>query len=107
LKRKRFGLCTKWLFDIASHPQNETIPFYIKKGSFPNVTLEDSILIIATGTGIAPIRSFLWDRFYQFKQKEENANVGRTVFFYGCRKKDFDYFYGEENELFECESEFK
>lgn len=95
------------MFDLASNNFDEFIPFYIKKGNFPKITLDKNVLIIATGTGIAPIRSFLWDRFYQFKNLDENLPMGKTVFFYGCRKKEKDYFYGEENEMFERESEFK
>jgi len=104
LKRIRQGLCSKYLFDVCERKNDSTIPFSIKKGTFPIINLEDNVILIATGTGIAPIRSFIWDRFYQYKTdptlQENNKSIGQTVFFYGCRLKDKDYFYSEEIEHF-------
>jgi sulfite reductase alpha subunit-like flavoprotein len=95
--RKKKGLCSNWIEKIhEDRLQNYQINFEIKEGRFPQIKNRDQVIVIATGTGIAPIRSFLLNRFL-FKEKD---TLGITLLFYGCRNKSKDYLYGREFEHF-------
>ncbi|KAK5064241.1 hypothetical protein LTR84_000074 [Exophiala bonariae] len=51
------------------------------------------VIMVGPGTGVAPFRGFVHERAYQARA---GRNVGRTVLFYGCRKKDEDFLYKDE-----------
>jgi len=88
-----FGQCTKW---IESKILNSVIPISIIKGvSFPQLNLTQPLICIATGTGIAPIRSFLLQRKSMILDKKLTPNV--CWVFYGCRTRN-EYLYSEELE---------
>ena len=42
------------------------------------------VLMIAAGSGIAPFRGFWMQRFHQH---QEGHNIGKTVLYFGCRRK--------------------
>lgn len=50
------------------------------------------IIMIGSGTGIAPFRAFVQERM---KLKEQGAVVGRTILFVGHRSPDEDYYYSD------------
>ncbi|KAI9676179.1 MAG: NAPDH-dependent diflavin reductase [Caeruleum heppii] len=68
------------------------------------------VVVIGPGTGIAPIRSLLWDRLKQSQTHQDShrrpgngpgyddhrSTVGKAVLFYGCRNQHADYFYRDE-----------
>ena len=54
------------------------------------------IIMIGPGTGVAPFRGFVQERAQQAKNGE---NVGKTVLFFGCRKRSEDYIYAQEWEV--------
>lgn len=49
--------------------------------------------MIGPGTGLAPFRGFIQERDFA---REEGKPVGETVLYFGCRKRNEDFLYGEE-----------
>jgi NADPH-ferrihemoprotein reductase len=54
------------------------------------------IIMVGPGTGVAPFRGFVLERAAQAKAGE---NVGKTILFFGCRKKSQDFLYQVEWEV--------
>ncbi|KAJ3274998.1 hypothetical protein HDV01_001504 [Terramyces sp. JEL0728] len=103
------GLVTSFLERIHDHkagkieshaiPASEHIPklhypVYIRSSNFrlPK-NLETPVVMVGPGTGVAPFRGFIRERFLHAKEGEK---VGPTWLFYGCRNADSDYLYKEE-----------
>jgi len=59
------------------------------------------IIMIGPGSGVAPFRGFVQERAAQAKAGE---NIGKTILFFGCRKRSEDFLYKEEWEV--CFSPF-
>ena len=59
----------------------------------------ENFLLICTGTGIAPIRYFLWKCY-------EKLHNGKIILYYGCRNKNVDYLYKEEYEKFKTKLKY-
>lgn len=96
------GVCTGWLEEIIkkNDRQTEKIPFYFRK---PNnfripANLSTPLIMISTGTGIAPFMSFLNHRLRI--KIDDNHNIGNAFLFYGCRYHDRDFLYHNELEKF-------
>ena len=51
------------------------------------------IIMVGPGTGVAPFRGFCQERAELAKKGE---NVGKTILFYGCRRKNEDWLYKDE-----------
>ena len=51
------------------------------------------VIMIGPGTGVAPFRAFTQERAFQSRQGKK---VGRTILFYGCRRRDEDFLYESE-----------
>jgi NADPH-ferrihemoprotein reductase len=54
------------------------------------------IIMVGPGTGVAPFRAFVQERA---AQANAGQNVGKTVLFFGCRKKSEDFLYEKEWEV--------
>ncbi|KAL8725809.1 MAG: hypothetical protein Q9181_006275 [Wetmoreana brouardii] len=105
IRRLREGVCTRYL---AGLPVGTEIAVTLQKGGL-NIQRAEAgrpVIMIGPGTGVAPIRSLIWER-YHWHQSGLGAEhhtgsdgVGESVFFYGCRNQEADFFYREEwNEL--------
>lgn len=86
LRRIRRGLCTTWLKNLAI---DDTFVFSIQKSNLNFLLPEHPqapILMIAPGTGIAPMKSLI-----------ENLTPDQKLYlFFGNRNRDKDYLFGEQ-----------
>ncbi|TDH68183.1 hypothetical protein CCR75_004108 [Bremia lactucae] len=55
------------------------------------------VILIGPGTGIAPMRAFLQERA---KQQEDGIEVGKSIMYFGCRRRKEDFLYQDELELY-------
>ena len=107
IKKIREGVCTRYL---AALPEGSSLEVALQKGSLgvAKEQMSRPLVMIGPGTGIAPIRSLVWERSQWIKQIQarpleplngsasEREDVGEMALFFGCRNKDADYFYKEE-----------
>lgn len=73
------------------------IPVHVRHSNFKLPSDPSKpIIMIGPGTGVAPFRAFIQERAEQVKKQD---NLGETVLFYGCRRKDEDWLYKDEMEV--------
>lgn len=106
IKKIREGVCTRYL---ASLPCGAQIQATLHKGGLGISRSETNlpVIMIAPGTGVAPMRSLIWERLEWGKKAATQApyvngsttnesKTGETLLFFGCRRHDADYFFEEE-----------
>ncbi len=84
--RKRTGVATNFLCNLAK--ENDTrIPLFVHTNpSFHLPSSTDDIIMIGPGCGVAPFISFLHER-------KQSRATGKTWLFFGDRKKACDFYY--------------
>jgi len=90
--RKHLGVASNWLKDKQL---GDTIPVHIKENSnfkLPEYA-EEKIIMIGAGTGIAPFRSFLYER-------ENQGAKGNSWLFFGEQRFRSDFLYQTEWQKF-------
>ena len=107
IKKIREGVCTKY---IAALPVGTRINVTLQKGGL-GITKSEArrpIVMVGPGTGVAPIRSLIWERLQWAHELETRSqangngvtngigSIGENVLFFGCRNREADFFYGNE-----------
>ncbi|GAB2299961.1 multidrug-resistance type transporter [Dionaea muscipula] len=90
-KRKRAGLCSKWLAGLDPQQAGVHIPVWFQKGSLPPPKPSLPLILVGPGTGCAPFRGFIAERAIESKI----CPTAPILFFFGCRSKDDDFLYKE------------
>ncbi|KAJ5099827.1 Oxidoreductase FAD/NAD(P)-binding [Penicillium argentinense] len=100
IKRIREGVCTKYLSTLRP---GSTLRVQLQPGGLNSSQqqLTASTVLIGPGTGIAPLRSMLWEKAALVQAfREQNPGVtppiGPTILLYGGRNRTSDFFFEEE-----------
>lgn len=95
LGKDRIGVCSTFLNERVS--KGVKIPVYIYGN--PDFRLPSDhgtpIIMVGPGTGVAPFRSFLYERLLSTTQSMQGKN---NILFFGSRRRDQDFLYGSEFE---------
>jgi len=93
LGKDRVGVCSTFVSDRIK--VDDRVQVYIHKN--PDFRLPEDrskpIIMVGPGTGLAPFRSFIMQRLMESKEP-----CGQMVLYFGCRRSDQDYLYGEQLE---------
>lgn len=82
-----FGLCSRYLADLKV---GDEVKFFIQRNNlFKLPEDERDIIMIGSGTGIAPFRGFVW-------QRAECGATGRNWLFFGEQHQHCDFLYQAE-----------
>ena len=100
LRKERRGVCTRFLEHLEV---GSWIRVLLQTGSL-NITQAEAtkpILMVGPGTGVAPVRSLIWQRLEDSSGQPPTSNrmpmeKSNNVLFFGCRNRDADYFFEDE-----------
>ncbi|NXM79089.1 NOS2 protein, partial [Serilophus lunatus] len=89
------GVCSTWLNTIALE---ETVLCFIRSADEFHLPEDPSkpCILIGSGTGVAPFRSFWLQRLYDLEHR--GVRGGEMTLLFGCRQPDVDHIYKEETE---------
>ncbi|KAJ5198880.1 Oxidoreductase FAD/NAD(P)-binding [Penicillium cf. griseofulvum] len=100
IKRIREGVCTKYLSVLRP---GSTLQVQLQPGGLKSSVqqLTAATVLIGPGTGVAPLRSMLWEKAalvqaYREQNPGINPPIGPTVLLYGGRNRESDFFFEEE-----------
>ena len=107
IKKIREGVCTRYL---AHLPTGTKLRVGLQKGGLAITKPEAQrpVIMIGPGTGVAPMRSLIWERLHWAKERDieedqntkactnDPAQTGHSTLFFGCRNQTADYFYEAE-----------
>jgi sulfite reductase alpha subunit-like flavoprotein len=102
IKRIRHGVATRY---ISSLQPGQQLSVTLQQGSLDvkQSEVNKPVVMIAPGTGVAPMRSLAWER-KEWRQELGLSHIrtecGQDLLLFGCRKKGVDaYFYDEWEDL--------
>lgn len=107
IKKIREGVCTRYL---AYLPAGTKLRVGLQKGGLGITRAESQrpVIMIGPGTGVAPMRSLVWERLQWDKERgtetevnsdshvDSVAGTGHSLLLFGCRNAKADYFYQDE-----------
>ena len=101
IKKTRQGVCTRYLASLAL---GTALPVLLQPGGLgiTKADLRRPVILIGPGTGVAPIRSLIWERLewaqehHDFQHSPLSVPIGESILFFGCRSKDSDDFFANE-----------
>ncbi|CAI7593552.1 unnamed protein product [Penicillium crustosum] len=100
IKRIREGVCTKYLSILRP---GSTLQIQLQPGGLKSSVqqLTAATVLIGPGTGIAPLRSMLWEKAalvqaYREQNPGVNPPIGPTILLYGGRNRESDFFFEKE-----------
>lgn len=96
LGRDKLGLCSNYLADLQN---GDFIYGEINKGRMKLPPAESPLILVGTGTGIAPLWSLLKTRC--------SNNCNQNLMFFGTRHPDHDYYFRKDLEELERNSQSK
>ncbi|KAF2836830.1 sulfite reductase flavo protein alpha-component [Patellaria atrata CBS 101060] len=111
IKRIRQGVCTRYIASLRPD-QDITVTFHKGDLHVSRAEADKSAIMIATGTGVAPMRSLIWERvkwagepiIKQNANGEQESNTGidspvspgPNLLFFGNRNRAADFFFQDE-----------
>ena len=138
-KRQKRGLATTWLAGLAAPGEGGSgdgvgsgaaaaavamaaprVPVWVERGCLRMPPLSAPLMLVGPGTGVAPLRSFLWQRWALLEQRNqrqqqqqqqngaaaaadaaaadagEEEPIAPCVLFFGCRAPGADFYYEDE-----------
>ena len=106
IKKIREGVCTKYLANLE--PGTEMQVTLQAGGLGIAKDLERPMMLVGPGTGVAPVRSLIWERLLWMgdnkpalgtdtEDKLAHSNKGQEILLvFGCRNRESDYFFKTE-----------
>ncbi|PWY70273.1 hypothetical protein BO70DRAFT_389949 [Aspergillus heteromorphus CBS 117.55] len=100
IKKVRQGVCTRY---ISALRLGSSLKVQLQKGGLNSSAnqLVGPTVLIGPGTGVAPLRSMLWEKAaivkaYQEENPGVELSIGPTLLLYGGRNQDADFFFADE-----------
>ena len=101
--REKKGVCSEY---IKSLTPGKSVLYAIRKGSL-QLPVNSPAVLVGPGTGIAPMRAVIHERLhnhadmnscglFKFNSAATSSRNNKTLLFFGCRKKEKDFLFGEE-----------
>jgi sulfite reductase alpha subunit-like flavoprotein len=89
-KRRRTGICSSFFASIDPEKEPKQVVMWIKRGLFELPTLDQDMVLISPGTGLAGMRAILQERKFLRSQRRttddgEQTTDGATHLYFGCR----------------------